>query len=63
MCEEFGDFYVKVWCYWLFCKSEDLYYLLLILKEDNDKVVVFRVYCFCKGGSGGYCNYVLVLLY
>ena len=44
-------------------KREDLHYLAIILKEDNDKAAVSRARCSCKGGSGGHCNHVLALLY
>ena len=61
-CEESDDFYVKARCYRSLRKSEDPHYLAIILKEDNDKAAVSRAHCSCKGGSGGHCNNVLVLL-
>ena len=56
-------FYAKARCYRSLKKSEELHFLVVILKKSNDRASVHPAHCSCKAGSGGHCNHVFALLF
>ena len=56
-------FHVKGRCYRSLRKSEDPHHLFLSLSDSEGQALVCEAHCSWKGGSGGHCNHVFVLLF
>ena len=57
-----GESLVKARCYRSLRKNEEPHCVAVKMRNE-DRAVVFKGHCSCKGGSGGHCNHVFALLF